>query len=177
MKIALLILTAAVWAKGAPSHESVAAKLMEAVEYEPCDYYCGALNHPTTAYCVEVDGQVLVGERGGLLWFGENDAVSMRNLVGKQILARFEQNSIFISDNTQRTIKIKRGGNYEQFQNTRCLVEVHKPKLGVAAKSEHPRDVPADAFPLAGAQVGDLQNRPLFVWFSCSMDASMVTID
>jgi hypothetical protein len=56
-------------------------------------------------------------------------------------------------------------------------VEVHRPKLAIAVKSEHPRDVPGNAFPLAGAQVGNRQTRSLFVWFSCSTDAGMPTID
>lgn len=175
MKLAIFVLTTVVLGNGESAHESAPAKVMEAAEYEPCDYYCGAFNHPSTAYCIDVDGQILVGERAGLLWFGETDAASMRNLVGKQIIARFDASSIWISDNARRTIKIKRGSNFEQFQNTRCLVEVHRPKLAIAAKSEHPRDVPEDAFPLAGAQVGDY--RTLFLWFSCSMDASMGTID
>jgi hypothetical protein len=175
VKLAILILAAVLFANSGSTHEPAPAKLMEAVEYEPCDYYCGPLNHPTTAYCIDVDGQILVGERAGLLWFGESEAASMRNLTGKQIMARFDTNSIWISNNSGRTIKIKRGSNFEQFQNIRCLVEVHGPKLAIAAKSERPRDVPGNAFPLAGAQVGDL--KPLFVWFSCSTDSEMPTID
>jgi hypothetical protein len=174
LKLAILIVATGL-ANGEPAHEPAPAKLMEAVLYEPCDYNCGPMNHPTTAYCIDVGGQVLVGERAGLLWFGESDAASMRDLVGKQIMARFDPTSIWISDDAHRTIKIKRGSNFEQFQNTRCLVEVHKPKLALAAKSRHPGDVPGDAFPLAGAQVGDY--RALFFWFSCSMDASMGTIN
>ena len=177
VKLPILILATVFFANGESTHEPAPAKLIEAVEYEPCDYYCGPLNHPTTAYCIDVDGQILVGERAGLLWFGESDAASMRNLIGKQIMARFDRSSIWISNNAHRTIKIKRGSNFEQFQNTRCLVEVHRPKLAIAAKSERPKDVPGNAFPLAGAHVGNLQTRSLFVWFSCSTDAEMPTID
>jgi hypothetical protein len=175
MRIAFLLFTAVVFAAGAPSHESVSAKLIEATEYEPCDYYCGPLNHPTTAYCIEADDQTLVGEHAGFLWFGETDTGSMRNLVGKQVAIRFDQASIWMSDEGRRAIKLKRGSNYEQFQNTRRLVEVHRLKLAIAAKAQRPAQVPVDAFPLAGAQVGDY--RPLYVWFSCSTGRGTGTID
>ncbi len=158
-------------------HGAAPATLLEAVEYEPCDYYCGPLNHPRTAYCVYVEGQVLVGERAGLLWFGETEVDSMRNLAGKQITARFDQNSIWIGDNRRRLIKIKRESSFEQFKDTRCLVEVHKPKLAIAARAERPPGLPVDAFPLAGAQEGDFQNRSVFKWFSCAMSPDLTTID
>lgn len=175
MRLVIFLSAALALANGEPSRDSAPATLMEAVEYESCDWNCLFANHPTTAYCIDVDGQIVVGERPGFLWFGESDAASMRNLAGKEIMVRFDPSSIWISDNAHRTIKIRRGSNFEQFQNTRCLIEVHKPKLAVAAKSEHPKDVPGDAFPLAGAQVGEY--RTLFLWFSCSMDTNMATID
>jgi hypothetical protein len=174
VKLALFVFVTLAQGNGQPSHELAPAKLIEAVEYEPCDYYCGPLNHPRTAYCIDIEGETIVGERPGLLWLGESDAVSMRNLVGKQVMARLDRSSIWISD-AGRTIKVKRGSAYEAFQNTRCIVEVHRPKLASAAKFERPRDLPANAFPLAGAQVGEY--RTLFLWFSCSMVASMGTID
>lgn len=177
MKIALLFLATLVPASSQSLHEASPATLVEAVEYEPCDYYCGPLNRPTTAYCVYVSGQIVVGERAGFLWFGENDVASMRNLAGKQVTAGFDQTSIWIGKRDQRTIKIRHGTNFEQFKDIRCLVEVHKPKLEIAAKSERPQNVPAGAFPLAGEQRGDLQNRSLFVWFSCTTSPSLATID
>lgn len=177
LKIFLVLFSALVPAKSDPPNETVPAKLLEAVEYEPCDYYCGPLNHPTTAYCVEVDGQINVGERAGVLWFGENNITSGRNLIGKQITARFDQNAIWISQDGKRNIKIGRGANFEQFHDTRCLVEVHKLKLAVASKARRPTDIPAEAFALAGAQVGNLQNRSAFVWFSCDLNSTSNTID
>jgi len=175
VKILLLTFSAVVSGTSGPATKIAPAKLLESVEYEPCDYYCGPLNHPTTAYCVEADGQILVGERAGVLWFGENSITSGRDLVGKQITARFDESSIWISKDGPRAIRIRRGSNFEQFRDTRCLVEVHRPKLALASKQQRPRDVPADAFALAGAQVGDY--RPIFVWFSCGLDSASMTID
>jgi hypothetical protein len=177
VKIALLLMAALVSASSQSLHEVAPATLVEAVEYEPCDYYCGPFNHPTTAYCVYADGQILVGERAGLLWFGESDVASMRDLAGSQITARFDQSSIWIGKSGQRTIRIRRGSNYEQFKDTRCLVEVHKPKLAIAAGAERPLSVPADAFPLAGEQRGNIQNRSVFVWFSCTLSPTLSTVD
>ena len=37
--------------------------------------------------------------------------------------------------------------------------------------------LPADAFPLAGEQGGDIQYRSVFVWFSCTASPSTSTID
>jgi len=174
VQILLLMFLAPIPGASTPPNRAVPAKLLEAVEYEPCDYYCEFLNHPTTAYCVEVNGQILVGERAGGLWFGENDATSGRDLVGKEITARLDEGSIWISGGGQRTIKIRHGSNFEQFHDTRCLVEVHRPKLATAAKAQRPRDLPADAFALAGAQVGDY--RTIIVWFSCDMNVATTTI-
>jgi hypothetical protein len=158
VKILLLTFSVVVSGTSGPATKIAPAKLLESVEYEPCDYYCGPLNHPTTAYCVEADGQILVGERAGVLWFGENSITSGRDLVGKQITARFDESSIWISKDGPRAIRIRRGSNFEQFRDTRCLVEVHRPKLALASKQQRPRDVPADAFALAGAQVGDYRS-------------------
>jgi hypothetical protein len=175
-KISILLFTA-LTARAQQSRDFAPATLIEAVEYEPCDYYCGPLNHPTTAYCVYVDDQIVVGERAGFLWFGENDATSMRNLVGKQITARFDARSIWIGESGQRAIKMKRGANFEQFADTRCVVEVHRPKLAIAAKVTRPSNLPVDAFPLAGEQGGDIQYRSAFVWFACAAKPTMGTID
>ena len=175
--ISILLLATLVAARGQLPRDFAPATLVEAVEYEPCNYYCGPMNHPTTAYCVYVDGQIVVGEHAGFLWLGESDAASMRNLVGKQITARFDARSIWIGQSDKRAIKIKRGSNFEQFADTRCLVEVHKPKLVIAAKAARPTNLPADAFPLAGEQGGDIQYRSVFVWFSCAADPIMGTID
>jgi hypothetical protein len=92
--------------RGEPPNKTVPAKLLEAVEYEPCDYYCGPLNHPSTAYCVEADRQILVGTRPGFLWFGENDITSGRDLIGRQITVRFDQSAIWISKDGEQSIKI-----------------------------------------------------------------------
>jgi hypothetical protein len=80
------------------------------------------------------------------LWFGESDAVSMRNLVGKQITAHFDERSIWIGQRDQRAIKLKRGTSFEQFTDARCLVEVHKPKLAVAAKAARPHNFASGCF-------------------------------
>ncbi len=176
-KISVLLSAASVSAFGQSPREFAPATLIEAVEYEPCDYYCGPLNRPTTAYCIYVGGQTVVGERGGFLWFGESDAASMRNLVGKQIVARLDPHSIWIGQSDERTIKIKRATNFEQFKDTRCLIEVHRPKLALAAKTARPQNLPSDAFPLAGEQVGNPQYRSIFVWFSCVANSTESTID
>jgi len=154
-----------------PENHAASATLLEAVEYEPCDYYCGPFNHPRTAYCIDVGGQILVGERAGLLWFGENEPASGRDLVGSQITASFDRRSIWIAAG-RRVIKVARGSSFEQFKDSRCLIEVHKPKLAMAAKAIRPRNIPADAFPLAGAQVGEY--RSVFVWYSCAMSVDLV---
>lgn len=177
VKIVLFFLGCLLPAAGQSLPETAPATLLEAIEHEPCDYYCGPLNHPTTAYCIDIDGQIVVGERPGWLWFGENDVTSMRNLAGKKIAARFDEGSIWIGESGQRTIKVKRGSNFEQFRDTRCLVEVHKPKLAIAAKAKRPPNVPEAAFPLAGEQREGSQYRPIFVWFSCAPNASLTTID
>lgn len=175
-KISILLFAALVPACSQQAQHGFAqATLIEAVEYEPCDYYCGPLNRPTTAYCVYLDGQIVVGERGGFLWFGESEVASMRNLVGKQVTARLDKSSIWIGQSGQQTIKIKRGANFEQFKDTRCLVEVHKPKLAIAAKAERPPNLPTDAFPLAGEQVGDY--RSVYVWFSCTLNPNTSAIE
>ncbi len=176
-KISIALLAALAPACGQSRREFEPATLIEAVEYEPCDYYCGPANRPTTTYCIEIDGNVVVGERGGFLWLGESDAASMRNLVGRQITVRLDEHSIRIAQSDQRAIKIKRGANFEQFSDTRCLVEVHKPKLAIAAKAARPPNLPADAFPLAGEQRGDLHYRSVFVWFSCTASPTLNTID
>lgn len=174
-KISILLLAALVPARGQHPGDFARATLVEAVQYEPCDYNCGPMNHPTTAYCVSVDGQIVIGERAGFLWFGESEAASMRSLVGKQIKARFDARSIWIGQSDQRAIKLKRGASSEQFADTRCLVEVHKSALAVAAKAARPSNLPADAFPLAGEQVGD--QRSVFVWFSCAPNPTASAID
>ena len=94
-KISILLLATLVPARGQHPRDFAPATLVEAVEYEPCNYYCGPMNRPTTAYCVYVDGQIVVGERAGFLWLGESGAASGRNLVGKQITARFDARSIW----------------------------------------------------------------------------------
>lgn len=176
-KFSILLFAALVTARAQQSDDFAPAIIIEAVEYEPCDYYCGPLNHPTTAYCVYVDDQIVVGERAGFLWFGENDATSMRNLVGKQITARFDARSIWIGESGHRAIKMKRGANFEQFADKRCVIAVHKPKLAIAAKVTRPSNLPADAFLLAGEQGGDIQYRSVFVWFSCTAKPAMGIID
>jgi hypothetical protein len=173
--ISIVLLAVLAPACGQSPRELAPATLLEAVEYEPWDYYCGPFNRPTTAYCVFVDGQIVVGERAGFLWLGESDVASMRNLVGKQIEARFDARSVWIGQSDRRTIKIKRGANFGQFTDTRCLVEVHRAKLAIAAKSARPQNLPADAFALAGEQRGDLRNRSVFVWFSCAASPTMST--
>jgi hypothetical protein len=176
MKMAHWFLACMLPAASQEPHESPSATLLEAIEHEPCDYYCGPLNHPTTAYCIDIDGQIVVGERAGLLWFGETDEASMRNLAGKKIKARFDEGSIWIGRD-QRTIRIKRGSNFENFKDPRCLVEVHKPKLAIAAKASRPRNVPAAAVALAGEQREGAVYKPVFVWFSCAASPNLTTID
>ncbi len=150
------------------------ATILEANEYEPCEYYCGAFNHPKTAYCISIGDQVLVGERAGILWLGESEVASMRNLVGKQITARYDRSSIWISDGS-RGLRAKRGTIYEAFKDSRCAIEVHKPKLASASKLRRPMSLPSDAFPLAGEQVGD--HRSVFLWFSCALNSSDAGIE
>lgn len=175
--ISIVLLAALVSARGQSPRDFAPATLIEAVEYEPCDYNCGPFNHPATAYCVYVDRQIVVGERVGFLWRGESDIASMRNLTGKQIVARLGAHSIWIGQSDERTMKIKRGTNFEQFTETRCLVEVHRSKLALAAKAARPQDLPSSAFPVAGEQGGDMQHRSVFVWFSCAANFAESTID
>jgi hypothetical protein len=160
-----------------PKEQYQTAKLVEAVEWEPCDYYCYMFNHPATEYCFQVNGQALVGERRGFLWLGESDDESMRSFAGKEVSIRYDTNTIWIERIGHSPLKIKRGSIFEGFKDNGCLIEVHKPKLVLAAASKRPANVPADAFAIAGKQTGDFQSQTVFLWFECKMSKDADTID
>jgi hypothetical protein len=151
------------------------ATLIEAHEYEPCDYYCGAFNNPRTEYCVDVQGSFVTGERKGFLWLGENNEKSLRSKVGMKLLYVSHGNSFTLSTPAGQTVSIKRETKYEGFTDRRCRIQVHKPKLAEAAESNRPKSVPDDAFAVAGSRIGDY--KPDFVWLVCTKSQQAGTID
>jgi hypothetical protein len=148
-----------------------AAKLLEAMEYSACDYNCAPFNRPTTSYCFQDGDEILVGERVSIL--GETPTKSMRNRVGQDVTIRYDSSFIWLTGTDHSELKIKRGSFSEHFKDTRCVAEVHKPKVDFAKRFKRPADLPADAFPLA-AEGG---TKPPFRWFQCSLtpDASDIT--
>jgi len=181
VSLALVILTlsffVAICFAAEPNSQDQSAQLLEAVEWEPCGYYCGALNHPATEYCLHVNGQALVGERRGFLWLGESDAASVRNFAGKQVSIRFNASAIWIERSDSSPVKIERGSTFEGFKDADCLIEVHKPKLALAAAAKRPNNIPEDVIALAGTQSVDQQYRAVFIWTKCSMSADTTTVN
>jgi hypothetical protein len=151
------------------------ATLIEAHEFEPCDYNCGAFNNPRTAYCIEVDGAVIIGERKGVLWFGEDDKKSLRSMKGMKLLYAARGASFTLATPNGQTISVKHQTKYEGFTDRRCRIQVHEPKLTEAAANKRPKSVPNDAFAVAGSQIGDF--KPDFVWYACAKSVQAGTIE
>jgi hypothetical protein len=171
--IASLLLPAAS-VEGSRPHGATAT-LIEAHEFEPCDYNCGAFNNPRTAYCAEVDGSIITGERKGVLWIGEDDEKSLRSKVGMKLLYTSQGNSFTLSAPTGQTISVKRQTKYEGFTDLRCRIHVHESKLAQAVASKRQKSVPSDAFAVAGSQIGDY--KPEFVWYVCAKSVQEGTLD
>lgn len=167
--LALLIAVFAMAPRQSPGQSStkaVPAVLVEAHEFEPCDWNCGIANHPTTAYCVKVGLHMEVGEHSGWLWFGEDDSQSLRAQVNSTVMYEARAGSFQLSAGGH-TIRVSRGTKFEDFHDAACRAEVHKFKLTAAVNGKLPALVPRDAVAIAGAYEGDY--RPDFVWLRCTV--------
>ena len=150
----------------------VSAMLVESHEYSSCDYLCAPFNNPTTAYCIQVGNDVLVGHRGTIL--GEDDRPSMRDLAGKEVTVRFNEQSIWIKRGDRGPLKIARGSTSEHFKTLPCIREVHREKLALAANLQRPDNVPPPAVLLPDKQS---TAHPLFLWLDCAMSPDQETIN
>jgi hypothetical protein len=157
---------------GQQTQSPVMATLIEAHEFEPCDWNCMFGNRPTTAYCIRIGKRVEVGEHSGLLWLGQNDQLSLRNEAGKAVLYEDHNETFWLTANG-RKIKANRGTKFEAFTDASCRAEVHKAKLEEARKSNRPLSIPGDAVAISGSFVGDY--RPNFVWHQCTQLAGTIT--
>jgi hypothetical protein len=140
-------------------------QLLEATEYSACDYHCAPFNRPTTAYCIQVGSETLVGERASIL--GESDSDSLRSLVGQEVTFRNDPKFIWLLAPGRSGLKIQRGSLFEQFKENRCIAAVHKPILAAALADLRPSGVPPNAFALAARG----ETAPHYRWFQCSLNS------
>lgn len=150
----------------------VPATVVETAEYTPCGDRCSAVADPARAFCLRTGGQTLVGE--GRSYFHETRLSDMDDLGGKQLQIHFNNRWIWMRTSGGDEIKIRRGSEYEEFKDPRCVAEVNKPILALANRHKRPARVPGSAIAIAGPEQGDDPQR--FLWYACTMDTGAATI-
>jgi len=158
-------------ASARPAKRFETATLVETAKYIPCSDQCSALTSPAGAFCFRLSDQggdeVLVGE--GKSYLHGDKFSSLEELAGKQVLIRFSQRSLWIKPPDRATVKLRRGSLFEQFKDSGCVREVHKPILAEAYSSKRSAKIPDGAIAIAGSGKGDFQ--PLFLWFQCAIES------
>ncbi len=146
-----------------------AATLVEAANYLPCGDGCSALTDTASAFCFRQGDQVLLGE--GRSYLHEGRFSGLEELAGKQLQLRFNRRFLWIRMPDGAVMKLRRGSEFENFNDSGCASAVHGPILDAAYAQKRPAKVPADAFPLAGSGKDDP-----FLWYRCNLDSDKTTI-
>jgi hypothetical protein len=163
----LLLLSSAVCSSARSAKGTGTATLVETETYIPCRDGCSTAGEPARAFCFRLGDEFLVGE--GRSYFHEDKFTRMEDLAGKQVPIRFSRRSLWIRPTDRAAVKIGRGSRFEEFKDSGCIREVHRPILALAASSRRPAKVPGDAIAIAGPGRGEFQ--PLFLWFQCGVDS------
>ena len=146
-----------------------AATLVEAANYLPCGDGCSALTDTASAFCFRQGDQVLLGE--GRSYLHEGRFSGLEELAGKQLQPRFNRRFLWIRMPDGAVMKLRRGSEFENFNDSGCASAVHGPILDAAYAQKRPAKVPADAFPLAGSGKDDP-----FLRYRCNLDSDKTTI-
>lgn len=153
-----------------PAKNTLTATLVETSAYTPCRDGCSAAAEPARALCFKAGDQFLVAE--GKSYLHENKFESMEDLAGKQLSIRPSGRWIWVSPPDRATIKLRRGSLFEDFKDSGCIREVHRPIVALAAHSKPRTKVPAAAIAIAGPSRGEFQ--PLYLWYQCALDGDAI---
>ena len=146
--------------------------MVEAAQYIPCGDGCSALADAASAFCFRVGDQFLVGD--GESYLHESKFAGLEELAGSQFQVRFNRRSLWVRQPDGSVRKLRRDSEYENFKDSGCVREVHRPIVAAANAHRRPAGVPADAMALAGSDKGELP--ALFLWYECGLDAGNATI-
>jgi len=153
------------WAK-----DTVTATLVETASYTPCRDGCSATAEPARAFCLKVGNDFFVAE--GKSYLHENKFESMEDLAGKQVPIQLGGRSILLRPADRPAVKLRRGTIFEDFKDSGCMREVHRPIVALAAHSRPRSKVPAAAIAIAGSGRGEFQ--PLYLWYQCGLEVDAI---
>lgn len=153
-----------------PANDTVTATLVETATYTPCRDGCSAATEPARAFCFQVGNDFLVAD--GKSYFHEDKFQSMEDLTGKQIPIRVTGRFVWLRPTDRTAAKLGRGSIFEDFKDSGCIREVHRPIVALAAHSRPRSKVPSAAIAIAGPGRGEFQ--PLYLWYQCGLDGDAV---
>ena len=153
-----------------PPKDIVTITLVETASYIPCRDGCSAATQPVRAFCFRLGDEFLVAD--GESYFHENKFEDMEDLAGKQIPLRLGGRWVWLRPADRPSVKLRRGSLYEDFKDSGCIREVHRPIIALAAHSRPHGKVPAGAIAIAGPGRGEFQ--PLYLWYQCGLDGDAI---
>jgi hypothetical protein len=153
-----------------PPKNIVMVTLLETATYIPCRDGCSAATQPVRAFCFKAGNDFLVAD--GDSYFHENKIESLEDIAGQQVSIRGGNRWVWIKPAERPEVKLRRGSLFEDFKDSGCLREVHRPIIALAAHTRPRTKVPVAAIAIAGPGRGEFQ--PLYLWYQCGLDGDAI---
>jgi hypothetical protein len=145
--------------------------MIDTGEYDWCHYDCGPFDRPTTFYCIQVSGKILIGSRSAD-WFWMYDSSQMRRLKGQPISIRYDERSMWIIRTDGKDMQLSQNYLQNVFSREECIAEVHRHWLKRFESITRPNAVSS------GAVLVPLGPKPHFnsygshFWVKCTFESN-----
>lgn len=145
--------------------------LVDTGEYDWCHHDCGPFDRPTYFFCVEVNGQTLVGGRDAD-WVWAYDSSRMFAFKGKAVSLRYNSDSIWILRPDGKEMRLNRDRLQDAFASPKCTSAVHQHWLQNIGQVARPAGVSASAVFVPEGPPSLFRPQGPHFWVTCVLAAN-----
>jgi hypothetical protein len=141
--------------------------MLDAATYDWCHNDCFFFDRPSFLFCVQADGQILIGSHKAD-WKCQYDSSQMLRHRGEQVSVRYDDRSIWMVRTDGKEMHLGRDYSQDVFAAPECSAAIHSRWLKGLEPIERPHTVPPEAVLVPHRP----SRRPSpYFWITCRFDS------